>query len=179
MIGSDPFTVVLADLPAVATALDDVRASAWQATDPALLELCRLRMARLLRCDAELVARTPEAIAAGFDERKAEQLHDWPHAEVFDDRDRAALAFTEQYVIDVAALDNPTVEGLRAHLGDDGLTTFVGALLAVEQRLRLAAIWRTLRLAPDPETDATTRTDPAVRTGAAILHTDTTPKEQL
>ncbi len=50
----------------------------------------------------------------------------------------ACLAFTDEFVIDVANLRDETAAAVREHLGDAGLTDFTRALLVVEQRERLA-----------------------------------------
>ena len=76
----------------------------------------------------------PELLAA---------LPDWPTADRFDARDRAVLALTEQFVIDVANIDDALLAQARAHLGD-GLADFLNALLVTEQRQRLSLAWERL-----------------------------------
>ena len=135
---------VLADHPDVAGALDDAWRAAWVSVDPVLLELCRLRIAMLLGCGPELRARTPEAAAAGLDEERVATLSRWPTSPLFGPTERAGLAFTEQFVIDVAGLDDATAEAVRDALGEQGLVDFVDALLVVEQRQRLRLTWQRL-----------------------------------
>ncbi len=112
--------------------------AAWAATSPRLLELCRVRIAILLGCAAEVDARTPGSAVA--DDVLA-AIRSWPTDPRFDPLDRACLAFTEHYVIDVASIDDDTVAAVRDRLGDDGLLNFVNALLVVEQRIRLRLAW--------------------------------------
>ncbi len=112
--------------------------------DPLLLELCRLRIASLLGCPAELASRTPAAVAAGLDEARVVVLSQWPTSPLFGSRERACLAFAEQFVIDVAGLDDATAGAVRDALGEEGLVDFVNALLVVEQRQRLRLIWEQL-----------------------------------
>lgn len=114
--------------------------AAWEAAPPRLLELARVRIAMLLGCDAEVSARTPAAVP-DVDDATLRALASWPSDPRFDARDRAVLALTEHYVIDVATLDDATVAAVRDHLGDDGLNDFISALLIVEQRIRLRLIW--------------------------------------
>ena len=59
-------------------------------------------------------------------------------------RQRACLAFTEQFVIDVAGLDDATAGAVRDELGEQGLVDFVSALLVIEQRQRLRLTWAQL-----------------------------------
>jgi alkylhydroperoxidase family enzyme len=113
-------------------------AAAWDAADTRLLELCRVRIASLLGCTAEATARTP---GTDVDPALLDAVAGWPTDLRFDARDRAALAFAEHYVVDVASLADDTAVALREHLGDQGLQDFVSALLVVEQRIRLRLVW--------------------------------------
>jgi alkylhydroperoxidase family enzyme len=122
---------VLADMTAAHTA-------AWAAAPPRQLELCRVRIASMLGCEAEATARTD---GTGLDPDQLASIADWPSDARFGPADRACLAFTEHYVIDVASLDDATVAAVREHLGDAGLQDFVSALLVVEQRIRLRLAW--------------------------------------
>src|SRR5215207_317535 len=119
-------------------------AEAWDAVDPVVLELCRLRVAMLLGCDAELAERTPAAVAAGLDEAAVDHLPRWTASPAIGPAARACLAFTEQWVVDVAGMDDATVAPVREHLGDHGLVDFASALLVIEQRQRLRLEWAAL-----------------------------------
>lgn len=129
---------VLAELPDVAAALDAVHRAAWNAVDPRLLELCRIRAAHLIGCPGEAMVVTP---GSGVEPEVAALVSQWPTAAVFDSRDRAVLAWCEQFVIDVASLTDELVTEVRDHLGADGLVNFTNAFLVVEQRQRLRALW--------------------------------------
>lgn len=109
-------------------ALDAALAAAWTATDDALLALCRDRAAMLL-------GHTPTIDAIPAD--VLQSLSAWTSSDAFEERERAALDFTEQYIIDVASMSNAQASRLRGHLGDEGLVTFVNALLVIEQRMSL------------------------------------------
>lgn len=135
---------VLADHSDVRSSLAAVWEQAWHVVDPVLLELCRLRMAMLLGCSVEREARTPAAVAAGLDDACVEDLARWPTSPRFGARERACLALAEQFVIDVAGLDDATVAAGRDQLGEQGLVDLVNALLVVEQRQRLRLIWQQL-----------------------------------
>jgi alkylhydroperoxidase family enzyme len=122
----------------VRDALKQAHDAAWKATEPRTLELARLLVALLLHCDAEHQARTP---GIEVSDSIIKELPLWPTSAVFTDTERAALAFTEQFVTDVASLSDQTAEALRAHIGDEGLNNFTRALLVVEQRIRLRLVW--------------------------------------
>jgi alkylhydroperoxidase family enzyme len=132
---------VLADQPDVVAALDEAHQAAWSATDARLLEMCRIRAAQLIGCTAEAEARMPgvEVSAAVLD-----ALPSWPSSSLFDDVDRAVLAWCEMFVIDVASMTDELVAPLRAHLGDAGLVDLTNALLVIEQRQRLRCTWEVL-----------------------------------
>ena len=115
--------------------------AAWSATSPRLLELCRVRIAMMLGSATEVVARTA---GSGVDDELLRALAAWPTDPRFEPADRACLAFTERFVMDVASLDDDTVAAVRDHLGDDATQTFVSALLVVEQRIRLRLTWDVL-----------------------------------
>jgi hypothetical protein len=120
----------LADTDAL-TALDAAYAAAWAATDAELLTLCRNRMAMLLRHQPTLDQLTADATQA---------LAAWPSSTTLTDLQRAALEFTEQYIIDVASLSDAQADALRKHLDDAEFATFVNALLVVEQRMSLELV---------------------------------------
>ena len=134
----------LAHAPEVAAALDEAWNAAWSSVDPCLLELCRLEIATILRNPSELSLRTPAAIAGGFNEDKVGALTSWMKSPLISDTERACLAFTDAFVIDVASLPDETAAAVRKHLGDAGLVDFTSALLVLEQRQRLALVWSTL-----------------------------------
>ena len=137
---------VLADRPDVAEALEEARQAAWAATDPRLLELARIRVAQLLGCESELAASTPDIDLGGLTRA---DVAGWPSAAGLGDVDRAALAYCEQWVIDVASMSDELVVPLRDALGDDGLSTFTNARMVVEQRMRLRQTWERLELTGD------------------------------
>ena len=130
--------------PDVLGALDAAWTGAWATIDPCVLELCRLQVASLLGCTEEARIRTPAALDAGFDEAKAMALTEWFRSPLYSPAERACIAFTDQFVIDVANLDDATVLAVRDELGEDGLTNFVSALLIIEQRQRLRLAWAAL-----------------------------------
>ena len=134
---------VVGHLPDVATALDAAHRAAWDAVEARLLELCRVRAAQLIGCEAEAEARTPGCGLAADD---YPHIARWPTAGCFDARDRAVLAWCEHYVIDVASLTDEQVENVKMFLGDDGVVDLTNAFLVIEQRQRLRTMWERLGL---------------------------------
>lgn len=99
---------------------DDLRrfeTSLWESgVDPDVLDLCRLRVAQVLRCDAVLRATT----------RDLERLSRWPTE--FDARTRACLAFAESFVMDPRSITDDDAAAVVAQLGAAGLIAFTEAL---------------------------------------------------
>jgi alkylhydroperoxidase family enzyme len=121
--------------PAAFAALDEAYAAAVAACPPGLLDLCGRRVRMLLGAPP----------GDGGDDPKTAALADYAASPLFSDLERSALEFTEQYVLDVAAMPDDLVEALSRQLGPAGLYGFVMGLYVVDQRERLrlsAAIHR-------------------------------------
>lgn len=116
--------------------LEAAHIAAYQAVDPALLELCRVQTAALLGADFD----PPQGLATHL----IDALADWRSSTEFTATERACLAFTDQFVTDVASLDDATAAAVAEHLGAEGLANFANALLVVEQRQRMCLVWERL-----------------------------------
>jgi alkylhydroperoxidase family enzyme len=99
-----------------------------------LMELIRIRIAQILQAPAEIDRRTPAAVAAGLDETKAEQVGSWPTSPSFDERERAVLSWSEQWVIDPEEITDDDAARLRAVL-DDKECAALSTVLAVFESL--------------------------------------------
>lgn len=116
--------------------VDEVWAS--PSLPPGLLELCRLRIAQLLGAEAEFAWRLgPEVPDL---EAKVTALSAWPTDPRFSATDRAALAFAEQFVLDVQALDDPTCAAVVDEVGDAGLSTLAIGVGLAEAMTRAAVV---------------------------------------
>jgi len=119
--------------PDVLISLAEACAAARSAVDPSLLELARLRLAMILDNDAEFDARPWGSLEAA----KREALASWPTSELFDDRERAALALTEQFAIDVSGVVTGPLGPSAGVLGAD-IGPFVQALFVLDVGQRAA-----------------------------------------
>jgi hypothetical protein len=117
--------------------LREILGVSWQISDPALLDLCRLRLAQLDGARAELAA---------LDSRRLAEVERWPDSGAFGARERSALTFTEQYHVDHHVLGDE-LEELGGHLGERGLANFVWALHMNDAYLRALSL---LDIEPDP-----------------------------
>ena len=96
--------------------------------DPIVLELCRLRVAQLLRCPSEQRVRYEPALRAGLTEEQVARLAQWPTAPMFSPAQRAALGFAEQFVIDVEGIDARLRDTVVDHFTVAGLVALCEAL---------------------------------------------------
>ncbi|HEY5164809.1 MAG TPA: carboxymuconolactone decarboxylase family protein [Acidimicrobiia bacterium] len=96
--------------------------------DPIVLELCRLRVAQLLRCESEQWVRYEPALRAGLTEEQVARLAQWPTTPMFSPAQRAALGFAEQFVIDVEGIDAQLRDAVVDHFTVAGLVALCEAL---------------------------------------------------
>lgn len=124
--------------PGLLPDLHAFRARLWSGTAvrPATLELARLRIAQLLRSEAELARRTPEARADGLTEEKVTALPRWVSDAAFDGTDRACLALAEQFILDARGVTPQHIDAVRAALGDAGTVAFTVGLAVFEGTAR-------------------------------------------
>ncbi len=130
-IGADPRPALAAD---AWTGLAGLRVATWGSTDVRLLELARRRLSALLRNPAA-ADRRPEQ-APELTEVTADALSAWPSSPSFSDADRAALAFTEQFVMDVAGTTDADRSQLFAAVPAEQVGGFVMGLFVQDYDLR-------------------------------------------
>jgi alkylhydroperoxidase family enzyme len=129
----------IAVLPEIAGAFAELYRALWTQPHipPETLELCRLRLAQLHRCDVEL-QRHECALTCD----KREQLANWNTDSRFADAERACLAFTEVYAMDTQAITDELAEAVKLHFGDSGLVFLVEALGILDGMTRLSLLWQ-------------------------------------
>jgi hypothetical protein len=127
---------VLGEWPDVIAALDAAHGAARDAVDPAILEMCRLRVATLLGNTDELATELAADLVGA--------IPLWPSSPLLTPAQRVCLAFTEEFVIDVASLSDATAQAVVEELGEQGYADFVNALLVIEQRQRMRLAWQRL-----------------------------------
>lgn len=91
----------------------------WSATDRAVLDTCRMRMAQLFGCRAVLAEAPDERLAV---------LARWESAPAVTEHERAALAVTEQFVIDQNGITDDQRASLATYLSERQVIAFVQAL---------------------------------------------------
>ena len=124
--------------PEVHARLRELLTLAWQITDARLLDLCRLRLAQMMTARAE---------TAGADAGLLVDLDGWRSRPAFSDRERAALAYAEQYHRDHQQISNDQHDAIARHLSPRELVNFVWALHMNDAYLRVLSL---LDIDPDP-----------------------------
>ena len=130
---------MLGELPDLAAPFAALYQSLWQQPHlpAAVLELCRLRLAQLHRCEVELRRRECE-LAMG----KRDCLAQWENDEQFTAAERACLGFTEVYAMDAQALTDADAEAVKSYFGDAGLVLLIEALGIFDGMTRLSLLWQ-------------------------------------
>jgi alkylhydroperoxidase family enzyme len=104
--------------------------------DPVVLELCRLRVAQIVRSPRDLAARTPAATAAGLSEDKIGRLAQWPTADDYTAAERAALCFAEMYVIDPSSVTDAMTEDVKANFTPSEVATLTTGIAVFDALAR-------------------------------------------
>ncbi len=124
--------------PEVGAAFDRLRADVWALASADRLALVDLRIAQLLgdRMSSELPTRGTGHLPDG----QVADVSRWPSSPQFGGDERACLGFTEQFVIDVAGVDDRLREELAAALGPAGVLDFVVGLFVLDYGRRVAMV---------------------------------------
>jgi alkylhydroperoxidase family enzyme len=110
-------------LPGAHQNYTDLDARIWDGrVDPGLLEVCRVRIATLHRCEPELARHRADI----GDKRAA--IAQWPTSPLFNAVERALLRFTEQYVIDAQGVTDADAAGVTSVLSGPEVAAFTVAI---------------------------------------------------
>ena len=114
--------------------------TAWRITDPSVLDTCRLRVAQMVEARAD---------TAAADDRVLTELDRWRASSAYSERERAALAYAEQYHVDHHLITDRQKRDLACHLAPREVVNFVWALHLNDAYARVLSL---LDVAPDPPT---------------------------
>ena len=120
--------------PAVGQAMSALSAAAKKGLgDPALAELVVIRASQLNHCAFCLDMHLRIAREHGVSERKLDLLTAWEEAgDVYDERERAALALTEAVtVLTDGFVPDAVYERAAKHFDDSGLAHLMGLIVAI------------------------------------------------
>ena len=116
--------------------------------DPVIVELSRLRIARLIGAHAHLALRRPKATEAGLTEAKIAELARWPESPEFSAAERACLAFAEQFCMGAYTVTDAQVSAMLEHLSADECYAFTNGVWVIEALARLTVV---MGVEPDPQ----------------------------
>jgi AhpD family alkylhydroperoxidase len=102
--------------------------------DPPLVELIKIRASQINACGACLFMHTRDARKNGETEERIFLLNAWRESPLFDDRERAALTWTETLTrVHEAGAPDAAYDDLKAHFSAEEqikITLFIGAINA-------------------------------------------------
>ncbi len=131
--------------PAVGAGLTGLRTDVWAAPSADRLALVDLRIAQLLGDDPVPWVGTNPAPSVEFN--RQQQLSQWPTSPLFTAGERAVLGFTEQFVIDVAGVDEHLRTELSSAVGPAHVLDVVVAVFVLDYGRRVTMVLD--RLFPD------------------------------
>ena len=120
--------------------------------DPALVELCRIRVAQLVESEFDQALRYRPAVEAGLTETKLAEVTDYPTSPLFTERERAVLEFTEQFVIQSSSISDDDCARLQQHITAEEFIHLTKALSVMDQFARANSAFQIAASAAVPTT---------------------------
>ena len=120
--------------------------------DPALVELCRIRIAQLVESEFDQALRYRPAVEAGLTETKLAEVTDYPTSPLFTERERAVLEFTEQFVIQSSSISDDDCARLQQHITAEEFIHLTKALSVMDQFARANSAFQIATSAAVPTT---------------------------
>ena len=110
----------------------------------ALIHLIKLRASQINHCAYCVNMHTEEALADGIDPRKIYLLTVWEESHIFDERERAALAWTESVtLIAQTGVPDDAFEAVRTQFNETEVAELTVAIAAINVWNRIAVSSRT------------------------------------
>jgi alkylhydroperoxidase family enzyme len=126
--------------PETGRALETLVASARASVEPVVFETTVLRIAQVLGVDRAVVEElVPIGTAASVEQFGA--LAAWPSAECFTDKQRLAIGYAEQFVVDHTRLGQSDIDRMLEVFEVDEFFRFQVAIGAMERVLRFCRIF--------------------------------------
>jgi alkylhydroperoxidase family enzyme len=110
--------------------------------DAVLVELARIRIAQLVESEFDAALRYQAAAEAGLTEDKIGTITDYPTSELFSDRERAVLEFTEQFALQSSTISDDDCARLQEHISSEEFIFLVKALSTMDQFARANSAFR-------------------------------------
>ena len=111
--------------------------------EPRLIELVKVRVSQLNGCAYCLARHVDESHKAGIDDRTLHLLAAWREADLFSQRERAALAWAEAVtLISQGPVEDNVYEQASAQFTPDQLADLTGAVVSINGFNRVAVAYR-------------------------------------
>lgn len=142
----DPNVVAPAAVQAIAQAYGYVQRSGL---DPAVVDLVYLRVSQVNGCDPYVDILSRALVQRGIGLAKLLHLPFWEESDLFDERERAALAWAEAVTsAGETGVPQAAYESTRSHFGEKGLADLTVAIGLMNLSNRLAISFRSTRTGP-------------------------------
>jgi alkylhydroperoxidase family enzyme len=112
--------------------IEDYRKSLGR-LDPVLTELCRVRIAEMVESKFDLSLRFSPATEAGLTEEKVAALSGYPTSDLFSERERVCLEFTEQFVIQSSSISDDDCARVQSVITPEEFVYLCKALSVMDQ----------------------------------------------
>ena len=96
--------------------------------DPALRSLLTVRVSQINHCAFCVDINSATLLKRGVSRDKAEALQDWRNSNLFDDREIAALEYTEAMTYSDRRVDDALFSKMKTHFDDDALIELTGLI---------------------------------------------------
>jgi alkylhydroperoxidase family enzyme len=139
--GTSEFEATLGVRPDLSVPYRDFYGSLWKdAADPRLLDLCRLRIAQIHRCESE---RHVEYSFTHVTPTDIGNLEGWRDSARFSEAEQAALTIAEKIPWDHHGITDDDINALKPHLSDADVVTLVCAMVLFDANCRLRLVFGT------------------------------------
>ncbi len=96
--------------------------------DPPLRSLLTVRISQINHCPFCVDINSMTLLKRGVSEEKVHALADWRQSDLFDQRERAALAYAEAVTVTEAEVTDEIFAALRRHFDDDAIVELTGLI---------------------------------------------------
>jgi AhpD family alkylhydroperoxidase len=96
--------------------------------EPPLRSLVTVRVSQINDCPFCVDINSATLLKRGVSIDKVEALHAWRESQLFDERERAVLEYTEAMTRSDQRVEDPMVERLRAYFTEDGIVELSGLI---------------------------------------------------
>ena len=96
--------------------------------EPPLRSLVTVRVSQVNDCPFCVDINSATLLERGVNIDKVEALHAWRESELFDERERAVLEYTEAMTRSDQRVEDPMIESLRAYFNEDGIIELSGLI---------------------------------------------------